>query len=78
MIYAVNTGVIDDNSASGVGMVFEKPIKQIMTKLRPEALTNLMRSIVMSDLSVPTRCLVEWQLLTLVNPLKLQVLGGKV
>ncbi len=27
-----------------------------------------MRSLVMSNLSVPTRCLIEWQLLTLVRP----------
>lgn len=29
MIYAVNTGLIDVNPASGVGMAFEKPIKKI-------------------------------------------------
>jgi hypothetical protein len=28
MIYAVNTGLIDANPASGVGMAFEKPKKQ--------------------------------------------------
>lgn len=27
MIYAVNTGLIDANPASGVGMAFEKPKK---------------------------------------------------
>lgn len=68
MIYAVNTGLIDANPASGVGMAFEKPKKQNMPTLRPEELPNLMRSIVMSNLSVPTRCLIEWQLLTLVRP----------
>lgn len=26
-----------------------------------------MRSLVMSNLSIPTRCLIEWQLLTLVR-----------
>ncbi|MEN4740623.1 integrase domain-containing protein [Pantoea agglomerans] len=68
MIYAVNTGLIDANPASGVGMAFEKPKKQNMPTLRPEELPNLMRSLVMSNLSVPTRCLIEWQLLTLVRP----------
>jgi integrase len=67
MIYAVNTGLIDANPASGVGMAFEKPKKQNMPTLRPEELpTNA--SLVMSNLSVPTRCLIEWQLLTLVRP----------
>lgn len=68
MIYAVNTGLIDANPASGVGMAFEKPKKQNIPTLRPEELPKLMRSLVMSNLSVPTRCLIEWQLLTLVRP----------
>ncbi|MEG6152276.1 integrase domain-containing protein [Enterobacter hormaechei] len=68
MIYAVNTGLIDANPASGVGMAFEKPKKQNMPTLRPEELPKLMRSLVMSNLSVPTRCLIEWQLLTLARP----------
>ncbi|EPY5308675.1 integrase domain-containing protein [Klebsiella pneumoniae] len=68
MIYAVNTGLIDANPASGVGMAFEKPKKQNMPTLRPEELPRLMRSLMMSNLSVATRCLIEWQLLTLVRP----------
>ncbi|HFK5701739.1 TPA: integrase domain-containing protein [Enterobacter roggenkampii] len=68
MVYTVNTGLIDANPASGVGMAFEKPKKQNMPTLRPEELPKLMRSLTMSNLSVPTRCLIEWQLLTLVRP----------
>lgn len=68
MIYVVNTGLIDANPASSVGMAFEKPKKQNMPTLRPEELPKLMRSLVMSNLTVPTRCLIEWQLLTLVRP----------
>lgn len=68
MIFAVNTGLIDANPASGFGMAFEKPKKQNMPTLRPEELPKLMRPLVMSNLSVSTRCLIEWQLLTLVRP----------
>lgn len=68
MIYAVNTGLIDANPASGVGMAFEKPKKQNMPTLRPEELPKLMRSLSTSNLSIPTRCLIQWQLLTLVRP----------
>lgn len=68
MMYAVNIGLIDANPASGIGMAFEKPKKQNMPTLRPEELPKLMRSLVMSNLSVSTRCLIEWQLLTLVRP----------
>ncbi len=49
-------------------MAFEKPKKQNMPTLRPKELPKLMRSLVMSNLSVPTRCLTEWQLLALVRP----------
>lgn len=58
MIYAVNTGRIDTNPASGVGMAFEKPKTQNMPTLRPEEVPKLMRSVVMSNLSIPTRCLI--------------------
>ncbi|KAF6676188.1 tyrosine-type recombinase/integrase [Pantoea sp. EKM21T] len=68
MIYAVNTGLIDANPASGIGMAFERPKKQNMPTLRPEELPNLMRSLTVSNLSLTTRCLIEWQLLTLVRP----------
>jgi len=68
MIYAVNTGLIDANPASVVGMAFERPKKQNMPTLRPEELPKLMHSLVMSNLSITTRCLIEWQLLTLVRP----------
>lgn len=68
MIYTVNTGLIDANPASGIGMAFEKPKKQNMPTLRPEELPQFFRSLMMSNLSVPTRCLIEWQLLTLVRP----------
>ncbi|QNQ53413.1 integrase domain-containing protein [Serratia liquefaciens] len=68
MIYAVNTGLIDANPASGIGNAFERPKKQHMPTIRPEELPKLMRTISMSNLSIPTRCLLEWQLLTLIRP----------
>jgi integrase len=68
MIYSVNTGLIDANPASGVGMAFERPKKQNMPTLRPEELPMLMGALFRSNLSVSTRCLIEWQLLTLVRP----------
>ncbi len=68
MIYAVNVGLIDANPASGIGNAFERPKKQHMPTIRPEELPKLMRAISMSNLSIPTRCLLEWQLLTLIRP----------
>ncbi len=68
MIYAVNVGLIEANPASGIGNAFERPKKQHMPTIRPEELPDLMRAIAMSNLSVQTRCLLEWQLLTLIRP----------
>ncbi|MBO0236739.1 integrase, partial [Vibrio parahaemolyticus] len=68
MIYSVNTGLIDSNPTTGVGMAFEKPKKQNMPTLRPEELPSLMRALAKSNLSISTRYLIEWQLLTLVRP----------
>ncbi|MBW5819160.1 integrase domain-containing protein [Yersinia enterocolitica] len=68
MVYAVNVGLIDANPASGIGNAFERPKKQHMPTIRPEELPKLMRTIAMSNLSLPTRCLLEWQLLTLIRP----------
>lgn len=68
MIYAVNTGLIDANPASGISMAFEKPKKQHMPSLRPEELPNFLRLLARSNLSLSTRCLILWQLLTLVRP----------
>lgn len=68
LIYAVNTGLLDSNPASGIGMAFEKPKKKNMPTLRPEELPELMHLLLASNLSLTTRCLIEWQLLTLVRP----------
>ncbi len=54
MIYAINTGLIDANSASGIGNAFERPKKQHTPTIRPEELPKLMRTISMSNLSIPT------------------------
>lgn len=68
IIYAINTGLIDANPASGISNAFERPKKQHMPTIRPEELPKLMRTISMSNLSIPTHCLLEWQLLTLIRP----------
>lgn len=68
MICAVNTGSIDAKPASGEGMAFEKPKKKHMPILRPEELPRLMRTLVVPNLSIMKRCLIEWQFLTVVRP----------
>lgn len=41
-----------------------------MPTIPPEELPKLMYTISMSNLSIPTCCLLEWQLLTLIRPAK--------
>lgn len=59
IIYDVNICLIDTNPASDVVMAFEKPKKQDMPMLRPEELLKLMPSLVMFNLYVSSRCLIE-------------------
>lgn len=73
MIYAVNTGLINANPASGIGNAFERPKKQHMPTIQPKELPKLMRTISMSNPSIPTRSLLEWQLLTLIRPAEASV-----
>jgi len=68
MVYAINTGLIDSNPGVGISMAFERPKKQHMPALKPEELPHLMRSLLTSNLTIPTRCLIEWQLATIVRP----------
>ncbi|EBZ5775278.1 integrase [Salmonella enterica subsp. enterica] len=66
--FAINSGLLDANPASTIGDVFEKPKKQHMATIRPERLPELVQRIETTNLSLMTRYLIKWQLLTLVRP----------
>ena len=68
MTYAVNTGVIEINPILKIGDAFEKHKSQHMPTIKPEELPRLMRSIAKANMSIQTRCLIEWSLHTLVRP----------
>lgn len=68
MVFAVNTGLVDQNSLTGIGRAFSAPKKQNMSTIRPEELPALMRSINRASIKFVTRCLIEWQLHTLSRP----------
>lgn len=69
MIYAVNSGFIDANPASGLGMAFEKP-KKAYAHTQTRRIDKVDAVFIYVEQSVSTRCLIEWQLLTLVRPSK--------
>ncbi|WP_140919646.1 integrase domain-containing protein [Limnobaculum xujianqingii] len=68
MIYAMNVGLIDAAPSVNISKAFEKPQKKHMLSIRPEQLPELMHTMRLTSLELPTRCLFMWQLLTLTRP----------
>jgi len=68
MIYAVNTGIIESNPLSGISKAFQLPVKQHLPTLKPEELPLLMTALSRASIKLTTRCLIEWQLHTMVRP----------
>lgn len=68
MIYAVNTGIITANPLTGINKAFQNPVKQHLPTLKPEELSLLMTTLSQASIKITTRCLIEWQLHTMVRP----------
>jgi len=68
IIFAQNTGLIDAVPSINIGKAFEKPQKKNMPSIRPDQLPQLMQTMRTASISLPTRCLFMWQLLTITRP----------
>ena len=68
MIYSVNIGLIQANPLSGISKAFKTPVKQHLPTLEPEQLPTLMQTLAIANIKITTRCLIEWQLHTMVRP----------
>lgn len=68
MTYAVNTGVIEANPLRGIAKAFKAPQKEHMPTLTPQELPLLMKALNTASIKLTTRCLIEWQLHTMVRP----------
>ncbi|HGN1202925.1 TPA: integrase [Providencia rettgeri] len=68
MIYAQNTGLIDAVPSINIGKAFEKPKKKNMPSIPPDQLPKLMQTMRTANISLSTRCLFMWQLLTISRP----------
>lgn len=68
MVYAVNAGVISANPLAGISKAFQQPKKQHLPALTPEQLPTLMKALSHASIKKVTRCLIEWQLHTMVRP----------
>ena len=68
MVFACNTGIIHANPLSGISHAFEAPKKQHLPTLRPHEIKRLMYKLSTANIKLTTRCLIEWQLHTMVRP----------
>ncbi|MBV2127906.1 integrase domain-containing protein [Arsukibacterium indicum] len=68
MTWCVNTGILKHNPLAGIKAAFasKKPTK--MPTIKPEQLPELMKALSFAQIRVMTRCLIEWQLHTMVRP----------
>lgn len=68
MVYAVNTGLITTNPLAGIHNAFQSPTKQHQLTVAPTELPVLMQALSTASIKRTTRCLIEWQLHTMVRP----------
>lgn len=68
MVYAVNTGVVEHNSLAGIKAAFQTPVKKSMATISSERLPEFMEALSRASIKFATRCLIEWQLHTMVRP----------
>lgn len=68
MVYSVNSGLLDANPLAGISKAFEAPDKTNMPTLKPDRLPELIHTIANASIKRTTRCLIEWQLHTMVRP----------
>jgi len=68
MVYAVNTGLITSNPLAGIGKAYQAPTKQHLPTLKPEQLSTLLKTLSYASIKTTTRCIIEWQLHTMVRP----------
>jgi len=68
MDYALNSGLVTSNPAAKIGKTFHKPKVKHRPALLPEQLPLLMKNLAFASIGRQTRCLIEWQLLTMTRP----------
>ena len=68
MVFALNTGIFESNPLAGIRNAFATPQKQHLPTLKPDQLPDLMKQLTTASIKLTTRCLIEWQLHTMVRP----------
>jgi integrase len=68
MTFAVNTGLVHSNPLSGISKAFKAPKVENRPTIKPEALPDFLRTLDSAQVTLTTRCLIEWLLHTMVRP----------
>lgn len=68
MTFAVNSGLIGTNPLAGISYAFQSPAKRHQPTISPDRLPELMQALSRASIKITTRCLIEWQLHTMVRP----------
>lgn len=68
MDFALNSGLVSSNPATRIGRTFHKLKVKHRPALLPEQLPLLMKTLAFASIGRQTRCLIEWQLLTMTRP----------
>ncbi|TVO39454.1 integrase domain-containing protein [Vibrio algivorus] len=68
MKFARNSGLIQFNPLTDIKEAFQKPKTENMKTLPPEMLPEFMSTLSRARIHFTTRCLIEWQLHTMVRP----------
>jgi len=68
MDFSVNTGIITINPLSKMNAAFQSPEKTNLPTIKPNELPELMKAITRASIKMVTKCLIEWQLHTMVRP----------
>ncbi|KFA94929.1 tyrosine-type recombinase/integrase [Vibrio sp. ER1A] len=68
MKFARNSGWIEFNRLTDIKEAFKKPHVENMKTLPPEMLPDFMKTLARARVHFTTRCLIEWQLHTIVRP----------
>ncbi len=68
MVWATNTGLTETNPLASISKAFQAPVKRNMPTLKPDRLPDLLQTLTTASIKLTTRCLIEWQLHTMVRP----------
>ncbi len=68
MSFAVNVGIVRHNPLTGINQMIPSSRVKNMPTLAPDELPELMRALNFANIKYVTRCLIEWQLHTMVRP----------